>query len=127
MTCPLPAPWTQLHWDTLLAIADGCVPSLTDEDATRVLEQHKQTATNPADDADILAFLKCKPSDNEAFLKLVKEIMGERLPERARGETRLFLNILTSVLVGAGLSLPVCRCPILTWFSSLSLDPHPAA
>jgi hypothetical protein len=79
---------TQLQWDTLVAIADGIIPKLTDE-------EHKRAALNPAIDAEILAFLKCLPSENTTFLTLIADVFGRRLPERALGELRLLLNIWT--------------------------------
>jgi len=96
---------SELQWDTLIAIADGVVPSLTDEEAHKVLAEHKRAAVNPASDADIIAFLKCLPSENPTFLALVSDVFGKRLPERARGETRLFLNILTWVST-TGVTVP---------------------
>lgn len=86
---------TQLQWDTLVAIADGIIPKLTDEEATKILVGHKRAALNPATDAEILAFLQCLPSENTTFLTLIADVFGRRLPERALGELRLLLNIWT--------------------------------
>jgi hypothetical protein len=86
---------TQLQWDTLVAIADGIIPKLTDEEATKILVEHKRAALNPATDGEILAFLQCLPSENKTFLTLIADVFGRRLPERALGELRLLLNIWT--------------------------------
>jgi hypothetical protein len=86
---------TQLQWDTLVAIADGIIPKLTDEEATKILVEHKRAALNPATDGEILAFLQCLPSENPTFLTLIADVFGRRLPERALGELRLLLNIWT--------------------------------
>lgn len=86
---------TQLQWDTLVAIADGIIPKLTDEEATKILVEHKRAALNPATDSEILAFFQCLPSENTTFLTLIADVFGRRLPERALGELRLLLNIWT--------------------------------
>ena len=87
--------FTQPQWDSLIAIADGLIPSLSEEETQHVLGEHKRSAKNPQDDEVIKRFLRCRASENEAFLKLFKVVVEERLPERARGELGLFINILT--------------------------------
>jgi len=87
--------FTRPQWDALVAIADGLVPSLPEQDIQHVLDEHKRSAKNPQADEVIKKFLRCRASESEAFLKLLNEVVEERLPERARGELRLFINILT--------------------------------
>jgi hypothetical protein len=91
----LPNCFTQPQWDALITIADGLIPSLSEQDIQHVLQEHKRSAKNPQSDEVIKRFLRCRASENDAFLRLFKEVVEERLPERARGELGLFINILT--------------------------------
>lgn len=87
--------FTQPQWDALIAIADGLIPSLSEEQSEHVLQEHKRSAKKPQEDEVVRRFLGCKASENEGFLSLFRDVVEKRLPERARGELGLFINILT--------------------------------
>lgn len=85
---------SDLQWNTLLAIADGLLPSLSDREAKRVLQHHKARVTDPEPDEAIMAFLQSRPSSNQEFLHSLAKNWNERLPEMVRGNIKLFLNIV---------------------------------
>ena len=133
---PEESPFTEANWNTLLAIMDTVIPSISREKKTsnsnqRPISETEYQATvdqlvvDPPNEKDLNDYFNERASDIPAFHELLKRMLAHYTPEDSRKGLGFILSSLKYILPISQTYSQRSQIPELTFIQQPGRIPHP--